>query len=71
VQLVQHSTFQTKLQTAFGGERVDEVSELLVQRGFSYSGKDMLTSGITGENMQAYIYMGPVFYQVGVIITLS
>ena len=29
----------------------------------AYSGKDMLTSGITGEPLQAYIFHGPVFYQ--------
>ena len=26
-------------------------------------GKDVLTSGITGEPLQAYIYHGPVYYQ--------
>ena len=34
-----------------------------VSKGFSYSGKDYLTSGITGEPLQAYIFMGPIYYQ--------
>ena len=32
-------------------------------QGFSYSGKDYLTSGITGEPLQAYVFMGPIYYQ--------
>jgi len=52
-----------KYGTAFGGDRVDAVSEILLSAGYSYNGKDMLTSGITGETIEAYIYMGPVFYQ--------
>ena len=52
-----------KYGTAFAGDRVDALSEVLLSAGYSYSGKDLLTSGITGETMEAYIYMGPVFYQ--------
>ena len=36
---------------------------LQVEHGFSYSGKDMLTNGTTGEPLEAYIFMGPVYYQ--------
>ncbi|GAO46246.1 hypothetical protein G7K_0481-t1 [Saitoella complicata NRRL Y-17804] len=49
--------------TAFGGSKVEDMSRILIQNGFSYSGKDMLTSGITGECLQAYIYFGPIYYQ--------
>ena len=49
--------------TAFGGDSVESCSKVLVEHGYSYSGKDMLTSGITGESIQAYIFMGPVYYQ--------
>lgn len=49
--------------TAFGGDRVVDISEALVRHGFNYSGKDMLTSGITGEPLSVYVFMGPVFYQ--------
>merc|ERR1719410_480171 len=49
--------------TAFGGDKVKDISEELVSHGWNYQGKDCLTSGITGESCQAYIYMGPVYYQ--------
>mmetsp|Transcript_18127 Transcript_18127/g.33118 ORF Transcript_18127/g.33118 Transcript_18127/m.33118 type:complete len:1156 (-) Transcript_18127:48-3515(-) len=54
--------------TAFGepsnlADKVDDISETLIQHGFSYSGKDLLTSGITGEPLEAYIFMGCVYYQ--------
>jgi DNA-directed RNA polymerase III subunit RPC2 len=49
--------------TAFGGNKVKDISEDLVKNGFSYCGKDMLYSGITGEPLQAYIFFGPVYYQ--------
>ncbi|KAA0188110.1 hypothetical protein HAZT_HAZT004280 [Hyalella azteca] len=49
--------------TAFGGTPLTEISELLIERGFNYEGKDMLYSGITGDPMPAYIFMGPVYYQ--------
>jgi DNA-directed RNA polymerase III subunit RPC2 len=31
---------------AFGGDKVEALSELLVKKGFNYSGKDYLTSGM-------------------------
>ena len=34
-----------------------------VRHGFSYSGKDMVTSGISGAPLEALIFMGPVYYQ--------
>lgn len=49
--------------TAFGGSKVQDVGEELIRRGFHYQGKDCLTSGITGEPLSAYIYMGPIYYQ--------
>ncbi|EFC45012.1 predicted protein [Naegleria gruberi] len=49
--------------TAFGGDKVEDIGKGLIRHGFSYSGKDLLTSGITGETMSCYIYFGPVFYQ--------
>lgn len=42
---------------------MESVGEILVQHGFNYSGKDVLTSGITGEQLSAYIFFGPVYYQ--------
>ena len=49
--------------TAFGGSKVEEMSEILIKNGFSYSGKDYLTCGITGEPLEAYIFFGPIYYQ--------
>lgn len=49
--------------TAFGGSKVENMSKILIDNGYSYCGKDYLTSGITGEALSAYIYFGPVFYQ--------
>uniref|UniRef100_A0A9J2PVM7 DNA-directed RNA polymerase subunit beta n=1 Tax=Ascaris lumbricoides TaxID=6252 RepID=A0A9J2PVM7_ASCLU len=44
-------------------EAVADVCEELAARGFNYLGKDMLTSGITGQQLSAYIYFGPIYYQ--------
>ncbi|CCE82943.1 Piso0_002709 [Millerozyma farinosa CBS 7064] len=49
--------------TCFGGSKLEDMSKILVDHGFNYSGKDMLYSGITGECMQAYIFFGPIYYQ--------
>jgi DNA-directed RNA polymerase III subunit RPC2 len=49
--------------TAFGGSKVEDMTELLIKHGFSYSGKDYLTSGITGEALQFYVFFGPIYYQ--------
>lgn len=39
------------------------MSKILIENGFNYGGKDMLTSGITGEPLEAYVYFGPIYYQ--------
>ncbi len=44
--------------------KVEDMSRILVENGFSYAGKDMLTSGITGEPLEAYVFFGPIYYQV-------
>ncbi|KAF9234585.1 beta and beta-prime subunits of DNA dependent RNA-polymerase [Melanogaster broomeanus] len=49
--------------TAFGGSKVEDMSRILIEHGFNYAGKDMLTSGITGEPLEAYVYFGPIYYQ--------
>ena len=43
--------------------QVEDMSRILIENGFSYAGKDMLTSGITGEPLEAYVYFGPIYYQ--------
>ncbi|GJX54697.1 DNA-directed RNA polymerase III subunit 2, partial [Tanacetum coccineum] len=54
--------------SAFGepsghAHKVEALSETLVKHGFCYNGKDFLYSGITGTPLQAYIFMGPIYYQ--------
>lgn len=49
--------------TAFGGSKVEEMGQVLIEKGYSYSGKDYLTCGITGEPMPAYVFFGPIYYQ--------
>lgn len=46
--------------TAFGepsalADKVEDISATLVQHGFSYSGKDWMTSGITGETLRVWV----------------
>jgi len=49
--------------TCFAGDPLPELSEMLIRKGYSYAGKEILTSGITGEMIQSYIYFGPIYYQ--------
>ncbi|KAF2443820.1 beta and beta-prime subunits of DNA dependent RNA-polymerase [Karstenula rhodostoma CBS 690.94] len=49
--------------TCFGGSEVLDMADVLVEHGFSYTGKDYLTSGITGEALQFYVFFGPIYYQ--------
>jgi DNA-directed RNA polymerase III subunit RPC2 len=49
--------------TAFGGSKVEDMGDILIRHGFSYSGKDFVTSGITGESLPAYVFFGPIYYQ--------
>lgn len=49
--------------TAFGGTSAQEASEMLIKAGYSYSGKDYFTCGLTGQPLSAYIFAGPVYYQ--------
>ncbi|KXJ96879.1 RNA polymerase Rpb2 [Microdochium bolleyi] len=48
---------------AFRSHPLESMAAELVDRGFSWEGKDYFTSGITGEPLQAYIFNGPIFYQ--------
>jgi DNA-directed RNA polymerase III subunit RPC2 len=49
--------------TAFGGSKLQDMSRALIEAGYSYDGKDYLTSGITGEPLPAYVFTGPIYYQ--------
>eukprot|EP01071_Lankesteria_metandrocarpae_P009672 Lankesteria_metandrocarpae@DN5237_c0_g1_i3.p1 len=52
-----------KYGTAFGGTKVEDIGEVLIEYGYHYSGKEYLTSGITGEALETYVFIGPIFYQ--------
>lgn len=49
--------------TAFGGTTIDEMTQIMHEFGYNYHGKEVLTSGITGEPLSAYIFFGPIYYQ--------
>ncbi|WEL19228.1 DNA-directed RNA polymerase subunit B [Candidatus Nanohalococcus occultus] len=48
--------------TAFHSEDKDEIREELEELGFEYSGKETMYNGITGEEMEAEIMIGPGYY---------
>ncbi|MFB6244876.1 MAG: DNA-directed RNA polymerase subunit B, partial [Candidatus Nanohaloarchaea archaeon] len=48
--------------TAFHSEDKDEIREQLEELGFNYSGKEKMYNGITGEEMEAEIMIGPGYY---------
>ncbi|KEZ43820.1 DNA-directed RNA polymerase III subunit RPC2 [Scedosporium apiospermum] len=48
---------------AFRSHPVEEMSQVLIDHGFSWEGKDYFTSGVTGEPLEAYIFNGPIYYQ--------
>jgi len=52
-----------KYGTAFAGDKVDDIGKILTSNGYSFTGKDFLYSGITGEPIECAIYSGPIFYQ--------
>ncbi|MCD2198672.1 MULTISPECIES: DNA-directed RNA polymerase subunit B [unclassified Halobacterium] len=48
--------------TAFTGEDEDELRSTLEDRGFKSSGKEVLYSGVSGEKIEAEIFVGTIFY---------
>ncbi|KAL5062199.1 hypothetical protein RYX36_023936 [Vicia faba] len=44
-------------------DSVETISKTLIGHHFNYGGKDFMYSGITGCPLQAYIFMGPIYYQ--------
>lgn len=49
--------------SAFGGTPAEEIYRTLIKHGFAPSGKEYLTSGVTGEPLESYIFCGPIYYQ--------
>mgnify|MGYP002760775857 FL=1 len=48
--------------TAFQGESEDELRSALEDHGFESSGKEVMYSGITGEQIEAEIFVGTILY---------
>ncbi|MEE6211029.1 DNA-directed RNA polymerase subunit B [Salarchaeum sp. III] len=48
--------------TAFTGEDEEELRSSLQERGFKSSGKEVLYSGVSGEKIEAEIFVGNIFY---------
>ncbi|GAB3020609.1 DNA-directed RNA polymerase subunit B [Natronobiforma cellulositropha] len=49
--------------TPFLGEDEDELRDGLVEAGFNSAGKETMYSGVTGEKIEAEIFVGVIFYQ--------
>ena len=49
--------------TAFGDFEVKDICDLLLNAGYEAHGNELLYSGLTGEQVECSVFMGPVFYQ--------
>ncbi len=49
--------------TPFTGEDEEKLRGALEDRGFKSSGKEVMYSGVTGEKIEAEIFVGTIFYQ--------
>jgi DNA-directed RNA polymerase II subunit RPB2 len=49
--------------TSFGEMGITSISEQLLKLGYEANGNELLYNGLTGEQIDCDIFMGPVFYQ--------
>ena len=49
--------------TSFGGYDIKEISKELLKIGYEQHGNELLYNGLTGEQIETSIFMGPCFYQ--------
>ena len=49
--------------TAFGDFELKDICDLLLKAGYEAHGNELLYNGLTGEQVECSVFMGPVFYQ--------
>ena len=49
--------------TSFGELDVDTISKKLLELGYESNGNELMYNGLTGEQIECSVFMGPVFYQ--------
>jgi DNA-directed RNA polymerase subunit B len=49
--------------TPFSNRRRSEIGEFLEQHGYHYGGREVMYNGVTGEKLEADIFLGVVYYQ--------
>jgi len=49
--------------TPFANERPEKIKRMLIELGFSHTGREVMYNGITGEKFVADIFIGVVYYQ--------
>ncbi len=49
--------------TSFGELNVSSISEKLLELGYEAHGNELMYNGLTGEQIECNVFMGPVFYQ--------
>jgi len=49
--------------SAFVGEKMDEVRQVMDAHGFEYSGKEIMYDGRTGKSFPVEVFIGVVYYQ--------
>ena len=49
--------------TSFGDLNVKSISQKLLDLGYEANGNEIMYSGLTGEQIECNVFMGPVFYQ--------
>jgi len=49
--------------TSFGNLDINTISNELLKLGYESKGNELLMNGLTGEQIESSIFMGPVFYQ--------
>jgi DNA-directed RNA polymerase II subunit RPB2 len=49
--------------TAFGNFDVKDICDLLLNAGYEAHGNELMYNGLTGEQIECSVFIGPVFYQ--------